>query len=223
MCMVGIWLCHIPTLHHYDRFPPGGNMTGGNLLVGHDIQVVQRLSKEKKLSSNAVLIDHAFLYWPGGDTEGSSRSFEPAWLVCADNGCWKPCPTSHNPPSSPCHRCQVRPGNARTSIVSAGPTPSRSSSTCRRRSWSTLAQHPPSPPSQWRWPASPRRTSSLPPLPALPSLLGSSLTFAGERSYHDDGVTHFLSFIAMNSVTPCLVFFTLAQWKEAPLPAARQV
>ena len=34
--MVGIWLCHIPTLHHYDRFPPGGNVTGGNLLVGHD-------------------------------------------------------------------------------------------------------------------------------------------------------------------------------------------
>ena len=30
MCMVGIWLCHIPTLHHY------GNVTGGNLLVGHD-------------------------------------------------------------------------------------------------------------------------------------------------------------------------------------------
>ena len=37
MCMVGIWLCHIPTLHHYDRFPPGGNVTGGNLLVGHDV------------------------------------------------------------------------------------------------------------------------------------------------------------------------------------------
>ena len=33
--MVGI--CHIPTLHHYDIFPPGGNMTGGNMLVGHDI------------------------------------------------------------------------------------------------------------------------------------------------------------------------------------------
>ena len=23
-------ICHIPTLHHYDIFPPGGNMTGGN-------------------------------------------------------------------------------------------------------------------------------------------------------------------------------------------------
>ena len=34
MGMVGIWLCHIPTLHHYDIFPPGGNMTGGNMLVG---------------------------------------------------------------------------------------------------------------------------------------------------------------------------------------------
>ena len=33
--MVGMWLCHIPTLHHYDIFPPGGNMTGGNMLVGH--------------------------------------------------------------------------------------------------------------------------------------------------------------------------------------------
>ena len=32
MGMVGIWLCHIPTLHHYDIFPPGGNMTGGNKL-----------------------------------------------------------------------------------------------------------------------------------------------------------------------------------------------
>ena len=30
-----MWLCHIPTLHHYDIFPPGGNMTGGNMLVGH--------------------------------------------------------------------------------------------------------------------------------------------------------------------------------------------
>ena len=34
--MVGMWLCHIPTFHHYDIFPPGGNMTGGNMLVGHD-------------------------------------------------------------------------------------------------------------------------------------------------------------------------------------------
>ena len=34
--MVGMWLCHIPTLHHYDMFPPGENMTGGNKLVGHD-------------------------------------------------------------------------------------------------------------------------------------------------------------------------------------------
>ena len=33
--MVGMWLCHIPTFHHYDIFPPGGNMTGGNMLVGH--------------------------------------------------------------------------------------------------------------------------------------------------------------------------------------------
>ena len=33
--MVGMWLCHIPTHPHYDIFPPGGNMTGGNRLVGH--------------------------------------------------------------------------------------------------------------------------------------------------------------------------------------------
>ena len=32
--MVGMWLCHIPTLYHYVIFPPGGNMTGGNLLWG---------------------------------------------------------------------------------------------------------------------------------------------------------------------------------------------
>ena len=36
MCMVGIWLCHIPTLYHYVRFPPGGNVTGGNMLGNHD-------------------------------------------------------------------------------------------------------------------------------------------------------------------------------------------
>ena len=36
MCMVGIWLCHIPTLHHDVRFPPGGNLTGGNMLGNHD-------------------------------------------------------------------------------------------------------------------------------------------------------------------------------------------
>ena len=30
--MVGICQCHIPTPIHYDIFPPGGNMTGGNLL-----------------------------------------------------------------------------------------------------------------------------------------------------------------------------------------------
>ena len=30
--MVGMWLCHIPTQHHCDIFPPGGNMTGGNML-----------------------------------------------------------------------------------------------------------------------------------------------------------------------------------------------
>ena len=34
--MVGICLCHFPTLRHNDIFPPGGNMTGGNMLVGHD-------------------------------------------------------------------------------------------------------------------------------------------------------------------------------------------
>ena len=33
--MVGIWQCHIPTPIHYDIFPPGGNMTGGNLLANH--------------------------------------------------------------------------------------------------------------------------------------------------------------------------------------------
>ena len=33
--MVGIWLCLIPTLHYYDIFPPGGNVTGGNLLGNH--------------------------------------------------------------------------------------------------------------------------------------------------------------------------------------------
>ena len=27
---------NIPTLYHYDRFPPGGNMTGGNMLGNHD-------------------------------------------------------------------------------------------------------------------------------------------------------------------------------------------
>ena len=36
--MVGNWLCHIPTLHHYDRFPPGGNTTGGNMLGNHHHQ-----------------------------------------------------------------------------------------------------------------------------------------------------------------------------------------
>ena len=34
--MVGIWQCHIPTPIHYDIFPPGGNMAGGNMLVSHD-------------------------------------------------------------------------------------------------------------------------------------------------------------------------------------------
>ena len=33
--MVGMWLCHVPTLHHDDTFPLGGNMTGGKMLVGH--------------------------------------------------------------------------------------------------------------------------------------------------------------------------------------------
>ena len=31
--MVGIWQCHIPTPNHHVIFPPGGNMTGGNVLV----------------------------------------------------------------------------------------------------------------------------------------------------------------------------------------------
>ena len=35
VCVGNVTMCHIPTLHHYDRFPPGGNVTGGNLLVGH--------------------------------------------------------------------------------------------------------------------------------------------------------------------------------------------
>ena len=29
-------LCHIPTLPHCEIFPPCVNMTGGNLLGGHD-------------------------------------------------------------------------------------------------------------------------------------------------------------------------------------------
>ena len=33
--MVGIWQCHIPTPNHHVIFPPGGNMTGGNVLVSH--------------------------------------------------------------------------------------------------------------------------------------------------------------------------------------------
>ena len=36
LCMVGIWLCHIPVLHHHDIFTPGGNMTSGNVLANHD-------------------------------------------------------------------------------------------------------------------------------------------------------------------------------------------
>ena len=28
-------MCHIPTLLHFDIFPPGGNMAGGKMLVGH--------------------------------------------------------------------------------------------------------------------------------------------------------------------------------------------
>ena len=32
MCMVGIWLCHIPSLHHDVRIPLGWNLTGGNML-----------------------------------------------------------------------------------------------------------------------------------------------------------------------------------------------
>ena len=27
---------HIPTPYHHDIFPPGGNMSGGNLLASHD-------------------------------------------------------------------------------------------------------------------------------------------------------------------------------------------
>ena len=34
ICMVGIWQWTFP-YHHY-IFPPGGNMAGGNLMVGHD-------------------------------------------------------------------------------------------------------------------------------------------------------------------------------------------
>ena len=29
-------MTHIPTPRHYVTFPPSGNMTGGNMLVGHD-------------------------------------------------------------------------------------------------------------------------------------------------------------------------------------------
>ena len=45
--MVGIWLCHIPTLHHYDRFPPGGNVTGGNMLVGRSSSLSSQLSSSQ--------------------------------------------------------------------------------------------------------------------------------------------------------------------------------
>ena len=44
--MVGMWLCHIPTLLHYDIFPPCGNMTGGNMLVSlscHHVNLCQLL------------------------------------------------------------------------------------------------------------------------------------------------------------------------------------
>ena len=43
--MVGICQCHIPTPIHYDIFPPGGNMTGGNLLgnQNHDMIIVMVL------------------------------------------------------------------------------------------------------------------------------------------------------------------------------------
>ena len=30
---------HIPILHHYDIFPPGGNLTGGNMLVWCDVMM----------------------------------------------------------------------------------------------------------------------------------------------------------------------------------------
>ena len=33
--MVVMLLCHFPTLHHNYIFPPGGNMSGGNMLLGH--------------------------------------------------------------------------------------------------------------------------------------------------------------------------------------------
>ena len=37
--MVVMWLCQFPTLRHYDIFPLSGNMTGGNILVGHGFDV----------------------------------------------------------------------------------------------------------------------------------------------------------------------------------------
>ena len=33
--MVGNFLCYFSAIHHYDRFPPGGNMTDGNMLGNH--------------------------------------------------------------------------------------------------------------------------------------------------------------------------------------------
>ena len=41
--MVGICQCHIPTPIHYDIFPPGGNMTGGNLLGNQDVDDVDNV------------------------------------------------------------------------------------------------------------------------------------------------------------------------------------
>ena len=41
--MVGMGLCHIPTLRHGDIFPPGGDVTGGNMLVGHDESLIMMM------------------------------------------------------------------------------------------------------------------------------------------------------------------------------------
>ena len=41
--MVGMGLCHIPTLRHGHIFPPGGDMNGGNMLVGHDESLIMMM------------------------------------------------------------------------------------------------------------------------------------------------------------------------------------
>ena len=56
---------HHPTLHHYDMFPPSGNMTGGNMLVGHDHHHHQHFQQEQKLQepdSVAVLKEQLQLF-----------------------------------------------------------------------------------------------------------------------------------------------------------------